>query len=127
MLQAFGHQLVNQPPSGIFRIGRHPRNAAHLNDFAFHIDFHRIDHDLRGKMFVMKPPQHVTLRQHGQLFALDLLFRPAGFHHFRRRNLERISQQGVKLFQILFIQSSHVECIVQLHLRISLSESVVYP
>ena len=115
VLEAFAHQAVGKAAPRVLRIGRHPRDAAHLQDLALDVDLHGVDHDLGGELVAVEPAQHISLREHGQLFALDFLFRPAGLDHLGRGDLEGVAQERVELLQIALVQLAHRKTVVALH------------
>ena len=53
------HKRMDQPLSGVFRIGGDAGDAAHVHNFIMDVDFHGVDHDHGCQLFMVKPSQHI--------------------------------------------------------------------
>ena len=118
IFQSSPHQGMDQSPAGIFRIGCHTGDAAHIHDRVIDIDLHGINHDHRCQLFFIKPSQSIGLCKNRTFGGFDLILLPAGLEQIIGGDLKGILEQGVKLFQIIFIQLTHSE--VPVCLKISM-------
>ena len=101
------HEGVDQASSGIFRIGCHTGDTAHVHNVVMDIDLHMVDNDHGSQPVLIEPADDIGLLQDGTLGIFDLILCPAGFKQFLGCDLESVLQQGIELIQISLVKLAH--------------------